>query len=363
MTGKRFHYKRVGLALLLCGSLFAAKAQTVTVDARIDSTQILIGEQAKIKLEVSFDANRRMHLPQIADTLVTGVEVLEVAKPDTQYLNNRQRLLISQEYTVTSFDSALYYLPPFEVMVDNKIYRSKALALNVLTVPVDTLHPDQFFGPKEVMSVPFTWIDFRTIFWCGLAALLLIGLAVYLVIRYRDNKPILRIIKVEPKLPPHQLAMQEIERIKAEHSAQKEDAKQYYTELTDALRTYIQDRFHFNAMEMTSTEIMERLLQEPDQSSLNELKSLFQTADLVKFAKHNPLINEKDRNLLNAIDFINETKVEPDPNEKPQPTEVTVEEKRSKVSRMLLLGAIIVLAVAVVCLLAVVVLRVYRLYN
>jgi hypothetical protein len=83
----------------------------------------------------------------------------------------------------------------------------------------------------------------------------------------------------------------------------------------------------------------------------------------VKFAKHNPLINEKDRNLLNAIDFINETKVEPDPNEKPQPTEVTVEEKRSKVSRMLLLGAIIVLAVAVVCLLAVVVLRVYRLYN
>ena len=74
-------------------------------------------------------------------------------------LNDGRRSLITQEYTVTSFDSALYYLPPMEVLVDNKAYRSKALALKVYSMPVDTLHPDQFFGPKPVMKAPFAWED------------------------------------------------------------------------------------------------------------------------------------------------------------------------------------------------------------
>ena len=65
--------------------------------------------------------------------------------------------------------------------------------------------------------------------------------------RFFDNKPIIRKVKVEPKLPPHQLAMQEIERIKNEKVWQKGEPKEYYTELTDALRTYIKDRFGFNA--------------------------------------------------------------------------------------------------------------------
>lgn len=88
-------------------------AQSVTVEAKIDSLQILIGEQAKIQLQVAMDAKQRAVFPVYSDTLIRGVEVIETAKPDTQYLNDRQRLLITQEYTVTSFDSALYYLPPW----------------------------------------------------------------------------------------------------------------------------------------------------------------------------------------------------------------------------------------------------------
>ena len=86
-----------------------------------------------------------------------GVEIIDVAKPDTQLLNDGRRALITQEYTVTSFDSALYYLPPMEVTVDNEKYRSKALALKVysVNVPLDPENPEQFFGPKTVMQAPF----------------------------------------------------------------------------------------------------------------------------------------------------------------------------------------------------------------
>ena len=116
--------------------------------------------------------------------------------------------------------------------------------------------------------------------------------------------------------------MKKIETIKADKVAKREDPKAYYTELTDVIRIYIKERFGFNAMEMTSAEIIERLLEEKDKESIHDLKVMFETADLVKFAKYAPLMNENDMNLVNAVDFINQTKIEEDPNAKKEPTEI-----------------------------------------
>lgn len=330
-------------------------AQSVTVDATIDSLQILIGEQARIKLQVSVDAHKRALFPVYPDTLVRGVEVLEVARPDTQWLNDGRRMLITQEYTITSFDSALYYLPPMEVMVDTQRYYSKALALKVYSMPVDTLHPDQFFGPKDIMKAPFAWEDWYVAIACVLLFVPFLLLLIYLVKRIMDNKPIIRKVKIEPQLPPHQLAMQEIERIKSEKVWQKGLSKEYYTELTDVLRVYIKGRFGFNAQEMTSSEIIDKLLEINDKDAIRDLTELFRTANLVKFAKHTPLMNENDANLVNAIDFINTTKLDNQPTvERVEPT-LTDTEKRDIRSRTALKVTIFVLLAACVALFAVVI--------
>jgi len=327
-----------------------AVAQSVTVDATIDSLQIYIGDQAKIKLQVALDADKRAIFPVYTDTLVRGVEIIDVAKQDTQYINDNKRMLITQEYTVTSFDSALYYLPPMEVTVDNKAYRSKALALKVysMNVPLDPENPEQFFGPKTVMQPSFVWEDWYGIITCSILLIPFAILLIYLIMRICDNKPIIRKVKVEPKLPPHQQAMKEIERIKSEKVWQKGQPKEYYTELTDTLRAYIKERFGFNALEMTSSEIIEKLLDMKDKEAISDLRILFETADLVKFAKHNPLMNENDANLINAIEFINETKEKEDEKAKPQPTEITIIEKRSLRTKILLGIGIAVLSVALI---------------
>ena len=131
------HISRIAAFIgMLFWAMPQANAQHVTVDAKIDSLQLLIGEQAKVTLEISLDANQKLQMPVVLDTLVRGVEVLNIAKPDTQMLNEGKRMLIQQEYTITSFDSALYYLPPFEVLVNDQAYRSKALALKVYSIPV-----------------------------------------------------------------------------------------------------------------------------------------------------------------------------------------------------------------------------------
>lgn len=342
--------KLLFLIIALLGVAGNSQGQSVTVDATIDSLQILIGQQTKVKLQVSVDADKRAIFPSYKDTLVRGVEIIDVAKMDTQLLNGGKRALLTQEYTITSFDSALYYLPPMKVLVDSIPYQSKPLALKVYTVqvPIDEEHPDDFFPPKTVMKAPFEWED-----WYGtIAAIILFTpfllLLIYLVKRIRDNKPIIRKVKVEPKLPPHLLAMKEMERIKGEKIWQKGQSKEFYTELTDAVRTYIKERFGFNALEMTSSEIIEKLLEVNDKEAIADLKEMFQTADLVKFAKHNPLMNENDANLISAIEFVNNTKVEPDENEKPQPTEITIVEKRSLRTKLLLGAAIAVIAIALV---------------
>lgn len=351
----------IAFICLILGLSGRVTAQNVTFEAVIDSLQILIGEQTQLRLQVTTDPGQRVMFPQFTDTVVRGIEVIETAKPDTQYLNNNQRILITQEYTVTSFDSALYYIPPISVLVDSVEYKSKALAMKVYSVPVDTDQPDMFFGQKPVMRPPFVWADWWGLIAMSFLSLPLLALLIYLVIRIRDNKPIIRKVKVEPKIPPHVKAMNEIEKVKNEKIWQKGHSKEYYTELTDIVRTYMKDRFGFNALEMTSGEIIEKLQEVSDKDDIRDMRELFMTADLVKFAKHNPQMNENDANLINAIDFINETKLPEEENTKPQPTEITIIEKRSLRSKILLTCGIVILSASIIATFIYIIMQLYNL--
>ncbi|MDO4949699.1 MAG: BatD family protein [Bacteroidales bacterium] len=349
--------KRIVFCLVCWLAVAGAKSQNVTVDAAIDSLQLLIGEQAKLKIEVSADVQSKLQMPLYTDTIITGIEIVETAPADTQYLNKGKRMVVTQEYTITSWDSAFYYIPPVEAVVDDVAYHSKSLALKVLTLPVpmDEENPDAIFPAKEIRSISIGWEDIDQIVYSVLIMALLAVLAVYLYKRLKDNKPIIRFIKVEPKQPPHEVALKQMDEIKADRQLCMNNPKQYYTNLTDALRTYMSERFNFNAMEMTSTEIIGHLQAVHDSDSLKELKDLFMTSDLVKFAKYAPMLNENDMNLLNAIDFINATKQEPTPNAKTEPTVIKVEEERPKRIRMALLAGIAMSGVVLVVLMVYVV--------
>ena len=352
---------RIIILLLLTSLRLCAQ---VSVENRIDSVQILIGEQAHITVSVTMKEGQQAMFPQYGPNafLTEGVEVLESRDVDTVRLDN-QMMRVAREYTITSFDDTLYYLPPMKVKVGDKEYQGKSLALKVITLEVDTLHPNQFFPPKDVQNNPFQWSDWSTSFWLSLLMLLLIVVAFYLYLRLRDNKPVISRIRFVRKLLPHQRAMKEIEQIKTERLTQSEDQKTYYTKLTDTLRTYLEERFGFNAMEMTSGEIIERLRQHDDPKAIDELRELLQTADLVKFAKYSVLTNENDRNLASVIDFIDSTKREDMPTiEKIEPT-LTESDKRTRRSRKVLITLITVCSAAVVAILIYVLWQVYLLIG
>ena len=349
--------------LMLSAGIVLTQAQ-VSVEASIDSIEILVGQQAHVTLKATAKESSKVEFPHFkpSEYVTPGVEVLSSEQQPEQKADN-DYVERSVVYTLTSFDDTLYYIPPLTVKVDGKPYKSKSLAMKVLTMEVDTVHADQFFGPKGVQDNPFLWSEWSPIFWLSVLLLIILAITYYLYVRLRDNKPIITHIKIVKRLLPHQKAMKEIEQIKADKMVTSENSKEYYTKLTDTLRKYIEERYGFNAMEMTSSEIIEKLTATQDEKALSELRHLFLTADLVKFAKYSTLINENDMNLVNAIEFINQTKLENMPTEEAVKPQLSEEDKRSVKTRRMLKWVITALVIGSAALLVYVVYATYQLIN
>ena len=178
------------IALFVAWCSVMALCAQVTVDAKIDSTRIFIGQQVGITVEVSADAGKKVEFAHYdsLQQMIPGIEVVNTAGPDTQLLNDGKRMVLTQRYLVTSFDSALYYIPPVTVKVDGKDYQSKTnLALKVLTVNIDTMKVDSIFPFKPEMKPAFSWDDWKPIIWMVIGLMLLTALLVYVVIRLITN--------------------------------------------------------------------------------------------------------------------------------------------------------------------------------
>lgn len=295
------------LALLVGGKMYAQKT---LIDVSVDSAAILVGEQTVLHLTVTTDKDKVVRVLIPGDTLMTGVEVLQLSKPDTTVIENN-RLLIKQDILVTSFDSSLYLLPPFRVIDEPDTIYSNQIALKVSTIPVNVDKPEEFNDIKEVWKPPFVLADYYPIIYGVLFGLFFICVIAYIIKRVRNKQSLIPFKKTEPQLPPYEQAIKELDEIKQQKLWQQGRSKEYYTLITDTLRRYIVERFEVNAMEMTSAEILDIIRKEEEAKSVyNNLKQIMQLSDFVKFAKMNPLPDENDLSMMNAYFFINQTKIE-----------------------------------------------------
>ena len=329
--------KKFVAAILLMMASSSVSAQTV--EQKLDSLQLLIGQQTALHLTVSANRGQKIVMPSFkpSQQVVPGVEVVCQSQGDTVDVGDN-RIQVKRDYILTSFDEKVYVIPALNVQVDGKPYHGNQLALKVLTVPVDTIHPNQFYPPKTVQDNPFLWSEWSGLFWLSVLVVILLGAIFYLTIRLKQNKPIITRIRIVKRVPAHEKALSEINLIKKNRTESQETQKEYYTRLTNTLREYIVNRFGFNAMEMTSGEIIDRLQATGDSKMIDELKQLFRTADLVKFAKYESLINENDANLVNAINFIDQTKTDEKPVEEKIAPQLSAHDKKSQSQRKLIKG-------------------------
>ena len=315
------------LAVCLLTGITAGAQQTL-IDVKVDTADILIGEQTTLHVTVTTAPNRRIIIPLPGDTLMTGVEVLSVSDADSTIADGR--LVIRRDILVTSFDSSLYLLPPFVAIDGSDTIESDQVALKVSTVPVDVDNPEQFYDIKDVWKPPFVLADYYPWIFGILTALFIICVIGYLIQRYRRHQSEVPVKSAEPELPPYEVAIRELDSIKDQKLWQQGLNKEYYTQVTDTLRRYISRRYGVNAMEKTSEEILAIIERETDERSVYDtLRQVLRLSDYVKFAKLHPLPDENDESMRNAYLFVNQTKR----TEAPQPDDpatetVTKEDKK-----------------------------------
>jgi hypothetical protein len=283
------------------------QSQNNVATARLDSNIILIGDQVNLRFSFSSKEVVSVLFPMYCDTCIQGIEIIKHTGIDTASDENGYKL--TQQFIITAFDSGEYVIPsiPFYSLDSVLLAETDELLLTVHTVAVDTTLAIRDI--KEPLSAPITIQELVPYI---ALTLLLLGLVVgcFFLIRYLNNrkKPQSE-TEQKPKIPAHIIALQELEILWQKKLYQTGYIKQYYSELTDIVRIYIENHWGISAMEMVSSEIVTALSSESISTEVvRKLEQVLFLADMVKFAKLNPLAGESSACYQHIVDFVQTTK-------------------------------------------------------
>jgi len=304
ITYHTIYYSRIralGLLVLLF-SIFHATAQTTpNVDSSVDTTFIKIGEQIGFTMTIEADTTAQVVFPEGQTFL--PLEVVESFPVDT--LKKIDRLTLQKLYTLTQFDSGVYVLPRQRVLINDQNFFTDSLRINVATVPVDTL-TQNLYDIKPIIEVEKSSFEFWKIL-VGLGIFLIIGGLVYwFFIRKKE----LTEEEKEALLPPFDRALLELKKLENSKYLIQSEYKQYYSELTTIVRSYLEEDVHVSALESTTDQLITKmeLLKDSgeldlDHDTIAQFKRVLQTADLVKFARSKPPTStaEQDREAIEQI--------------------------------------------------------------
>ena len=307
--------KRLYLSLILFIQILfvtTAFAQDVKVTAKLDTNYILIGDQVNLKLSATGSSDKIIIFPDFFDSIQSKLEIVSKSKVDTTYSKDKKQKTLNQTLTLTTFDSGQFTIPAIIFQYKNNQQdtttynvQSLPIILNVNTVAIDTTLATKDI--KSTLDAPYTLSEFLPYILIGLGVLLLL-IAIIVVLNYRKKKLLNKSLPPKPKLPPDKLALTAFETLRNKKLWQNEMSKEYHSELTEILRVYFEQFYGIDAMEMVSDEILEAFIEKnQNKEHLNLLREILTTADLVKFAKSEPLPAEHELSLSNAIRLVNET--------------------------------------------------------
>lgn len=283
--------------LLLSNVLFSQKVTT-----SIDSIKKKIGSEFKLTLKTEVDTTAKVTFPK--NKTFGRLEVLESYKIDTVKKGSRHELI--KKYGLTQFDSGKYLIPRIPVLINGKTVFSDSIKIEIADVKVDTLK-QKMYDIKNIIPVekPLgNWWIYLLIF-LGIIGL---GVLVYYFIKKKQNEPKPEVVIFKSPIEKATTLLQQLEK---KGLWQKGEVKNYYSELTDIARNYIEEEIQIPAMESTTSELIEGLRNAAKQKKLklsNEtvenLEKVLKQADLVKFAKSKPLdfeIEEDKKRISNSI--------------------------------------------------------------
>lgn len=307
--------KRLPLLFLTVAAWCAAAQNRPVVTAYVEPDSIMIGDRFRFVIEVEKDLVQTVSFPHFTGDSAT-LELVRSLPADTLERDGR-RLKLRKEYLLAAFQEGRYNLGCGEVLYADKnivdtLRGSDSVFLNVATFEIDSTSHG-IFDLKAQKGLPFRFGEIGGYVKWGVVILLLLCAAAYALKRVlaRYGKGLGDLFKPAPPQPPHVVAIRALEALHHQKLWQNNRHKQYYSGITDILRTYIAARYGIGAMEMTSDEIIEAMrgIDLPQKSAM-DLTAILRDADLVKFAKATPDAEQNESDYFKAYYFVEETKQE-----------------------------------------------------
>ncbi|NJW52847.1 DUF4381 domain-containing protein [Salinimicrobium oceani] len=292
----------ISRGLFLCFFLFvisfSSSVKAQEVQASIDTTEIKIGEQITYLLSVETRENETVVFPE--GQSFSPLEMIEAFKIDTSRIDDKLRL--SREYALTQFDSGSYVIPRQRLLIGSREYSTDSFAVVVNDVVVDTTK-QKMFPIKPSVEVPPSF-SFPTWLW-WLLGLIVLGIVLYLLYKSRQRRR-----EAAQKLPPYEQALFELEQLDHSNLLEQRELKEYYSQLSAAVRRYLDGEIYDHALESTTNELIAYLEAERDKGKLKlesatikRLKEILERADLAKFANSRPdvLTAKEDRSSVENV--------------------------------------------------------------
>ena len=282
----------------------AALAQEPKLSARTDSSAYEIGSWILLHVDAEIPAHMESLGPAVHDSIgpfeILRIDTLAVSKSgDVRYQSWTLRL--------TTFDSGKAVIPPlpfwYKSTGDTLQHSAftNPIFLSITTIPFDPKGDIKDIKPP--LDAPWTFGDLLP-YLIVLGILVLAGLAYYFY-RKRKKKHEEALLPPRPAVPPAEAAITALRILEEKRLWQQGKIKEYYSEVTEVIRRFLEDQFGILALESTSDEIMQRLKNLPEASPLlKEFGAFFITADLVKFAKYEPTPLEHQNELRWAYEII-----------------------------------------------------------
>lgn len=339
--------------VLIFGVCWAMAQTQVTLTA--DTLEVKIAEQITIELSVtSTDAAPQIQFPPVAAFM--PFEVINASSIDTFITGNSKTF--SKTFSVIQFDTGQITLPAQKVLVDGALLTTDSIQIQVNDVIVDTLQ-QPMYPIKTILPMAKNTTGWWKPFAYGFLIILLLGVLYIVFVRTRK-----RIREARQKLPPFERALQALQALETKQLNEQDEYKAYYSEMTDIVRNYLEDEAHIDALESTSNELLAKLELLCDTGNLDlttdtidHLKEVLLTADLVKFARALPeeRLARVDREKIELV--VKETQAAlPEPTEEERLQNEAyarmrrkqLQRKRLQIGGLSLLGAVVVAALVMI---------------
>lgn len=289
------------ISFLLISNVFAQ----FNVEVKTDTTDYLIGDFINLQFKAEYPKGYKFNEPIFKDSL-KKFEIISENSSEFDTLDNS--ILFKKNFVLSFYDSAVVSIPSFTFSLSsisdtNKIiFNSDSIQIRVHSIPVKA--EQDIKDVKEPILIP---LDILEIILWVLLVLVLLSIIYFLIKKFTKKKN-KELKEPEIVLPSYVIALTKLDALEKEKLWQSGKVKEYHSRITEIIREYFEKRFSIPALELTSTEQVTLLEKISDATPVLRITvEFFTNADLVKFAKFNPVPDLNEIMMKQAREIVNST--------------------------------------------------------